>query len=395
MGPTRLHGARGLARIALALAGSSATILGCNGLLGIESAVFEPDATPGAIGGSDASTNEGGNADGGADAAADASPCVGVDFTSDPRHCGACNHDCLAGACSKGICQPFLVVSTDDSVNAVAVDATHAYWTNPKTGEIRRAPLAGGGTAELLFKTTFNTLGNAFTVAGGYVWFADSGANAVRKCAVTGCTATGATEVIGSLATPTVVTGTDAGSLYWSELVIGGSIGTCQLPCTAGGTPVATGETRPWLIAPGGPDLFWTTLAPTSIRAKLGAAAPVTIASPSFLAGLTVSGDRVFYVVPGVGPHVMLRDGGASELLTPGVSNTDPIVADATHVYFAEAVTKGRVLRCPVTGCGTGPQMLAADQDWPSALALDAQSVVWANSATTSGGKGAIMRVAK
>lgn len=394
----RLRAARSFARVGVALAGASAAILGCNALLGIEPAVFEPDATaPAATDGeADAIATDASGDGASTDGATDAAPCDGVDLTSNPRHCGACNHDCLAGTCDKGICQPFLLASAAEGADAISIDATHAYWTNRKTGEIRRTPLAGGGTSELLFQASLNVLGDAFTVAGGFVWFADFGTSAVMKCAVTGCTATGATVAIGSVATPQAVASNDAGALYWSELVIGGNIGTCQLPCTDGGDNIVTGESRPWLLAPTGSDLYWTTLTPTTVRAKVGGAAATTLASPSFLGGITASGDRVFFVVPGVGPRVMLRDGGSNELLTPGVANANPILADATHVYFAEVASKGRVLRCPVGGCGTGPQALAFDQNHPAALALDAQSVVWANRGGAPGVVGgSIMRVAK
>ncbi|MFS8065897.1 MAG: hypothetical protein ACMG6S_05935, partial [Byssovorax sp.] len=82
-----------------------------------------------------------------------ANRCNGVceDIASDPQNCGACGTTCATGAvCSEGHCQTIL--ASGQSLFAIAVDATHLYWTNNDDGpnnSIRKVPLGGGAFTTL------------------------------------------------------------------------------------------------------------------------------------------------------------------------------------------------------------------------------------------------------
>ena len=121
--------------------------LGCNVILGNESAVFVPlergsaadGSTPDVLVATDGSSNDGG--------AEDAGPCIEV--ATNPKHCGACFHDCLGGQCVAGMCQPVELASDESGPFAIAVDATHVYWNNRATGDLWRVPIAGGAKERL------------------------------------------------------------------------------------------------------------------------------------------------------------------------------------------------------------------------------------------------------
>lgn len=368
----------------------------CNAILGNESATFVPEGDAGLPPGPEGSSGEAGTdgpvtTDAPVDTGVDA-PCItDADTLADPKNCGACGHDCLGGGCEAGTCQPLLIALDAVGPNAVAVDATHVYWQNPTTAEIRRAPITGGGASELLYTGTVDDFGETIGVSGADVYFSEPTVGRIARCAKTGC-GTVATTVVASLASPRYIAVAN-GAVYWGEFSTDGGVGRCALPCVAP-TNVVSNEVRPARIVVDGNDIFWTTLVPTTVRAKLGAAPPITIApaTGAFYAGVAAAGDRAFFASSGVGPHVMQRDGGAKQLMTPGVTEATSIVADGTHLYFAENFASSRILRCSVAGCGAGPTPIADGQDKPK-LVLDSKSLVWV---TEGGGDGgAVWRVAK
>jgi hypothetical protein len=94
------------------------------------------------------------------------SPCVGtvcgsvcVDTSSDARNCGACGAVC-DGTCHDRQClhltAPKTLASGQMYPSAIAVDATHVYWTNEgillsriADGIVMKVPIGGGATTVL------------------------------------------------------------------------------------------------------------------------------------------------------------------------------------------------------------------------------------------------------
>jgi hypothetical protein len=50
-----------------------------------------------------------------------------ADLSKDPRNCGSCGHDCLAGACTNGACEPFVLASGLSSPGAIALKSSRIY----------------------------------------------------------------------------------------------------------------------------------------------------------------------------------------------------------------------------------------------------------------------------
>jgi hypothetical protein len=82
--------------------------------------------------------------------AADASDGYCGDLHADSHNCGYCGHDCEAGACSSGVCQPVTLVFGQNGPLSIAVDEASVYWTTfYNTGAVMKVPIGGGGVITL------------------------------------------------------------------------------------------------------------------------------------------------------------------------------------------------------------------------------------------------------
>lgn len=70
--------------------------------------------------------------------------CSGVDFASDPKHCGACDHDCFGGGCSEGRCTEALLYESSQSCSVVAGGGF--VWIGDPNRGIVVLPTEGEGT---------------------------------------------------------------------------------------------------------------------------------------------------------------------------------------------------------------------------------------------------------
>ena len=366
---------------------SAFTWLGCNALLGIESAVFDPDAGAGALdtgkpnddgaAGGDATT-DGASADASADA--NAHPCTST-FT-DPFNCGSCGHDCLGGACTAGRCQPFVIANEPGQPMAIALDTTHVYWTNATTGDLRRAPIAGGAAETLYDGPSGTDLGDGLVRSGSDLYFTigdvDGG---VFKCPATGCGTTGPVPVVAPLDSPEYVGLADGGVLLFSEFGFNGRVGRCTLPCTSGPTFVAGPESFPKFVAASSDAVYWSTLVPGpgNLQASLGGGAATTLVPTQAVQQIVVKGNEVVFAQRGSGVKAIARDGGPPRRIYEPFTQTERFAIDGTVIYFNDSSTAGRILQCPLVGCGDAGTTVASDQKRPYAVVVDETSVYWTN----------------
>lgn len=372
--------------------------LGCNALLGNESAVFDPDAGAPADGGPDRAGDDAAALDAGdaADAEDDTGPPC-VDLDKNPRHCGACNHDCRGGECVDGGCLPVLLASDLPGPGAIAVDGTHVYWLNEATGDLWSVPIDGGAKA-LLYDGPDGAPGNSIAIHGGNVYVGSGELDAgIVRCAAPSC-AGGPSYEITNRDVPVSVFVTTSGSLYFAQTVPSGSVERCQLPCTIGTQILASGSAQsfPDHVAVG-PDgtLFWTTTNPFPgrLHAQPQGGSPSPVATGSISAVTPASGE-VYYIEEGNGPSAAPLDGGAARRLRSIPTHGHHLALGADDVYATESQNDFVYACNRATGCGDAGIVLARQQPSPRGIALDATFIYWANQGNVGTG-GQIMRLAR
>jgi hypothetical protein len=145
------------------------------------------------------------------------------------------------------------------SLNALAVAGGELYYVDdgPYTQSIRAIPI-GGGKVRVVCESSILSQVNALVVSGGYAYFtANFDSASIYECPAAG---SGATPTV--FATDVYPDGlaADGTSVYWTNNVSSGSIGTCAIAATCGGSnTVASNQDYPGAIAVNSSAVFWTT----------------------------------------------------------------------------------------------------------------------------------------
>jgi hypothetical protein len=140
----------------------------------------------GAGGGGGATAGTGGGGAGGA-----CSP----NLDTDTHHCGACDHDCVFGTCSGGVCQKELFAPADTGSTVIVGDPTNLYWIHQ--GAVWQRRLDEGDTARKVSNNVGPVVG--LLTNGSFIYYGtssqgmDSG-SAVRIPAGGGTSVTIATD---------------------------------------------------------------------------------------------------------------------------------------------------------------------------------------------------------
>jgi hypothetical protein len=264
--------------------------------------------------------------------------------SSTALNCGACGRSCLGATCSLGNCG-IIVLGKTQSPIGLAVDATSVYWADQASGTVMSAPLAGG---------------KAKIVASGQ-------------------------SSPGSIATDSV-------NLYWANNGNGnpytGAIMTWPL---AGGAAVslASGEALPAKLAIDGSNVYWVSGAGMVKKMPLKGGTPVTLnLSAGRNDSIAIDATSVYWVnneVSGSIKKVALT-GGPATTLASGLVNPHDLVVDGTSVYWtnygqlSRNIVDGTVMKMPLAG-GT-PTILASGLAGPYAIAVDGTFVYWSTIGT-------------
>jgi hypothetical protein len=131
--------------------------------------------------------------------------------------------------------------------------------------------------------------------------------------------------------------------------------------------------------------VYWTSLQDSAVfRLPLsGVGIPETIAqnetSPDYLA---LRGSHAYWIERANGANSVIKrapkqGGGLTETLAMAQNQATALNVDAEFAYWPNSYSVGSILRCPLSGCPGGPEVMVANQPWISALAEDGKSIFW------------------
>jgi hypothetical protein len=309
----------------------------------------------------------------------------GADLQSDPLHCGACDHDCLGGACEGGACRA--VVLADDIAFPEGIAATASTVFVSADDGVFAVPQQGGATVAIT-----GSLARGVAVDDQRVYFALL-----------------IDEVIGSAAldgSDLQILATTAGSLPWaialtaSEVVWVGADGVRRVAKTGGLVEILAQPDPPEAYVPQGlvvrdDAAYWANNEGTLLRVSLQGGLPDAVATAFSTVGLAATSTHLYTVevsaAGGTGSvsRVPLR-GGALEALMNGQSGTWKLAADDESIYWLADTDRpdAALLRMPLRG---GPAtVLATELDHPLALAVDDEAIYFSE---LDGGR--VLRLAK
>jgi hypothetical protein len=318
-----------------------------------------------------------------------------VDLNTDPANCGSCSHSCEAGACTRGVCQPFALVSSRASPNGVVVDANNAYWMEGTTvNRFPKSPMQGASvTPSATNQGGLNGLRRS-VAANRLLWATTTqvtiaNANGTNPAAL----APNRTGAVVSLFI-------DQGTVYWSEVnaALGGQ-DAFSMP-VAGGTITRAGSASP---APtfyggsgtcvfyvdseiGGPALLWR-------MCDGGNGLDVPFQGAGAVRGFHADGSTLYVAAEGQGLVRLSTPNNVGLVNSTGAMGD--IETDDRFVYYVDGAsaspsctTSGSVSRLPKEG--GAPQPIATGQGCVGQLAVDLNAVYWAEPSS-----GRIMKVIK
>lgn len=301
-------------------------------------------------------------------------PCNGtcLDVSADPANCGACGHDCLGGACSAGACQPIVLASASE-----AVDAANVYWVT-YWGSLWKVPLGGGDATEMVHLESSPPGGLAsIAVHGGKVYWTSSVDTTVRSIPTVGGEVTALTSQAGILYT---IAANDTG-VYWGYSPVQAKI-LRLAPGATSPTLVALKVNRTKIAVDQTHVYYGHDTLDALMKAPIGGGEAIELAKNAPAHKLVVDAKSIYWTsgnVTGidVGKGKVSRmplAGGTPVVLAEGLNWPAGIATDAENVYFTDR-HDGKVMRVPLAG---GPVVVLAEQQYSSlAVVLDDKAIYW------------------
>lgn len=399
---------------------SSAVFVGCNALLGIESASFDPPADAATIeGAADSSFTDGPgpradarvedvftvDADAMNDVSAPDVVEAGGDADADAATDGdaaTCTQDCLGGACAGGQCQPFTVIDLGaQDPNGLTAAGTDVYWTNATKRQLQTSNGVANTPVSVVLTLADTNAFNSGEISSDatHVYFAEEDATddasityRVERVGQTERNVTTAETILDALPTaPTDVIAEGPNNVVWNEFAAGRILHCASVPCGVLDV-AATGEELPSHLRTRGGRIAWATLNTKLVRLRpTGGGMATTLATAQNLVGTVLLLKNVaLYSDLNVGfiahdfPFPPTGERPLSDAKNVTQSALDP---DGVTVWFTSS---GALMRVPAAG-GT-VQLVATGLGAPRALSVNTRGVYWLD---TSGARRKVMGVAK
>lgn len=263
----------------------------------------------------------------------------------------------------------------------IALDATSVYWNDG-------TPLSSDPTGFAhLFKCSIRGCNNAPTelapgfayalsVDGSSAYWTTYDQTQIMACPTGGCASP---TMLTSLTQPPTGIAVDGTSIYWA-IQLGGVMKCAINGCSNSLTSLVSGlrDPTPGVTDPSGNPS-------SSAVSQLGQIA---------------LDDTSVYIVDtyafGLGRILKCAKSGCNNdptTLAWGLNGAVGIAVDADNVYWTETGNNmagqmvtgaGRVAKCAIGGCNNSPTVIAASQDGPAGIAVDALHVYWATSGASA-----------
>jgi hypothetical protein len=307
---------------------------------------------------------------------------------TDPHNCGTCGHDCLAGTCKAGRCQPF-TLATSVTAWDLAVQNGQLFWTDEISpgGAVWTCTVASDACPVRSFATGQNSP-ERLTINGGTVYWTNYGTGAAADGSVASEPVGGGTisTLAASVWTPTGIA-VDATYAFWAESYNP----TPQLVrydlSTKATTPFTTGAgSKPTGVALLSGALYWTDAVSGTGSVQKSAEA---MDSPSPIGSSqdtpwAVSANAVYvywvdYSTTGAVWQYTIGTAGRQQV---GTSDSNPIriVSDPSYAFWVDEGTAGSFNGKLVEWDDANQVAIdrATGLDQPTAVAMDANAVYFA-----------------
>jgi hypothetical protein len=235
----------------------------------------------------------------------------------------------------------------------------------------------------------------AIAIAAGQVYFTTYAGAAILRCASSGCDGKPATLASGQPIARHLVL--DETHVYWTRGesadndTADGSVMKCALGgCAGKPSALATKLFNPYGIAVGAGFVHWTSLGDGAVsRCPLDGCrgAPAKQASEQAFPQQIVADTANLYWTNDGGSNgqgsvmrcAITDCAGSLHTLAQGLDHPDGIAVDEAYVYFT--ASRGKLMKCPLAGCGGTPPTLLVSQGASSggSIAVDATSIYFAS----------------
>jgi hypothetical protein len=317
-----------------------------------------------------------------ADASADSVLDSGCDASAtDPRNCGRCGHDCVGGACSAGVCQPWTILSTPAS--DIASDNARVFWVlGAIPGDLSTCSRGGCDAGTTLAGNLVQPGKIALDSTRAYFTTYVLNTGILGACAKGGCDG-GATTLSGNHSYPAwlVVDSTD---VYYN--VYNGDLVRCTLPSCApdGGVSITTTSVAQGL-AQDSTNLFWSEgyqYLVSCQKSNCNGTRKIIISGESSLRSVAAYGGNVYAVESGANGRIIRCPNATNcnpTVMAQNLDDADDIEVDSTGIYFvlhgSNPATNGSLAYCPIGGCMGTPQTLIGNLSYTNAVGIDQDAV--------------------
>jgi hypothetical protein len=308
---------------------------------------------------------------------------------------GACSPDCK-GVCSFAHCVTAAATSLQGA-SGLTVDANYIYYGSRLSGDIYRAPLAGGSGVPLISKG-IATQTEDLVLAGSTLFWTTNSSQSVLQAAIAGDTAT-AVSTTEKIPYGIATNGTD---VFWANhYQAANSIGHA-LVAGGGKNPIISGAPQvvyPTYVAADASYVYWGNAGQSGTdgsvyRAKLDGTMPVALATgqgPVY--GIAIDATNVYFTTTSgtVSSVPKTSDGSVTPVpLDASGGYLLGIVADATDIYWIDEGNeriRHRAKSANAADTFASLQLQSIDPYLGEVtyLALDAQHVYWSDNGTQSG----------